>query len=84
MGQPALSAFRPVVQSSNFEHWRDCLQQVMGDCRVSCSEHDRQLFQASIQVASVGPLTAVQDRQVWMALRRQSEASTLPFFSGRG
>ena len=54
------SAFRPVVQSSNFEHWRACLQQVMGDCRVSCSEHDRQLFQASIQVASVGPLTLVE------------------------
>lgn len=65
MSQPALSAFRPVVQSSNFEH-------------------DRQLFQASIQVTSVGPLTAVQDRQVWTALRRQSAPSTLPFFSGRG
>ncbi len=60
MSQPALSSFRPVVQSSNFEHWRDCLQQVMGDCRVSCSEHDRLLFQASIEVAPVGPLTLVE------------------------
>lgn len=60
MSQPSLSAFRLVVQSSNFEHWRTCLQQVMGDCRVSCSEHDWQMFQASIQVASVGTLTLVE------------------------
>lgn len=56
------SVFRTVVRSSNFEHWRSSLQQVMGDCRVRCSEHDRQLFQASIQVASVGPLTLVELR----------------------
>ena len=56
------SAFRPVVQSSSFEHWRACLQQVMGDCRVSCLDHERDVFQASIQVVAAGPLSLVELR----------------------
>ena len=50
------SAFRPVVQSSSFEHWRACLQQVMGDCRVSCFDHERDVFQASDVTPFAGPV----------------------------
>ena len=67
--------FQPVVQSSNFEHWRDHLQQQLGECRVTCTAHDQETFQASIRVAHVGPLSLVElhgDGGGLELLRRQS------------
>ena len=84
---PAATAFRPVVESSEFEHWRSSLQAVMGECRVNCAGLDRQVFQASIQMASAGPLTLVELRGEGAELdlwRQQSSEMAVLWIPERG
>lgn len=59
----------------------------MGECRVNCAGLDRQVFQASIQMASAGPLTLVELRGEGAELdlwRQQSSEMAVLWIPERG